>query len=150
VKGAPVVLRVLPALVELGLLVFCLIDCIQQPDVAIRNLPKWGWVVLIILVPLVGSIAYLVAGRPAATYGPPRRVPWPTGQTAGFPEYERPPRGPDDDADYLRSLRRVDNEHEAMLRKWEDDLRRREDQLNTGESPDSPAGDQPESEPPAR
>lgn len=122
--------RVLPALVELGLLVFCLIDCIQQPDGAIRNLPKWGWVVLIIFVPVIGSIAYLVAGRPTATsYGPARRAAWPATQTSGFPEYERPPRGPDDDADYLRSLRRVDNEHEAMLREWEDDLRRREEQL---------------------
>ena len=124
-------IRVLPAVVELGLLIFCLIDCIQQPDEAIRNLPKWGWVVLIIIVPLIGSIAYLVAGRPQRSgYATPRRqVPWPSTRTAGFPEYERPPRGPDDDDEYLRNLSRVNRDDERMLRDWEADLRRREEQL---------------------
>jgi hypothetical protein len=145
------VLRVLPAVVELGLLVFCLIDCVQQPDEAIRNLPKWGWIVLIIFIPLVGSIAYLVAGRPTATtYGGPRRnVPWPSTQTAGFPEYERPPRGPDDDPDYLRSLRRADQEHEAMLRSWEENLRRREEQLKNGDAAEGESGDQRKEPPPS-
>ena len=57
-------LRVLPTLIELGLLLYCLIDCIQAPEGTVRNLPKWAWIILIILVPLIGPLAYLFAGRP--------------------------------------------------------------------------------------
>ena len=32
-------LRALPGLIELGLLIYGLIDCIQTPDGAVRNLP---------------------------------------------------------------------------------------------------------------
>lgn len=119
-------LRYLPVLIELGLLVYCLIDIIQTPEGEVRNLPKFGWIVLLILVPIIGGIAWLVAGRPVA---PRRAVAWPAGPTAGFPEYERPVRGPDDDTEYLAGLDRADREHEETLRKWEADLKRREQRL---------------------
>jgi hypothetical protein len=76
------------ALVELGLLVFCLVDCVQTPRASVRTLPKLVWVLLIVVFPLVGSIAWLVAGR-AERRGRP-----PGGRT----------RGPDDDPDFLRGL----------------------------------------------
>jgi Phospholipase_D-nuclease N-terminal len=123
-------LRGLPVLIELGLLIYCLIDAIQTPAHEVRNLPKAAWVVLIVLVPLVGGIAWLVAGRPVG--GRARHVPWPSGPTAGLPEYERPRRGPvapDDDPAFLAQLRKVDDEHEQTLRRWEEDLRRREREL---------------------
>jgi hypothetical protein len=122
-------LRVLPELVWFGLLVFCLIDCVQTPDGDVRNLPKWGWILLMVLLPLVGSVAWLVAGRPERGAGRPARAPWPATRTAGFPEYERPPRGPDDDPEFLRGIKRADDDHEQVLRQWEEDLRRREEQL---------------------
>ncbi len=123
--------RGLPALIELGLLVYALIDCIQTPAEDQRNLPKPVWVLLVILVPVVGPIAWLVAGRPQRQA--PRNVPWPSGPTAGFPEYERPGRGrrsvaPDDDPDFLASIG-PDREREQLLDSWEADLRRREEQL---------------------
>ena len=55
-------IRYLPYLIEIALLVYCLIDCIQT-DVP-RNLSKTTWVFVIILLPVVGGIAWLVAGRP--------------------------------------------------------------------------------------
>jgi hypothetical protein len=129
------VVRALPELIELGLLIYCLIDCIQSPEGQIRNLPRWGWIILIIILPIVGPIAWLVAGRPLRT-APRRGVPWPSSRTAGFPEYERPPKGPDDDAEFLSDMKagmkRADDEHLDVLRKWEDDLRRREQQLKDG------------------
>ena len=85
--------RLLLALVQLGLLVYCLIDCIQTDTARVRNLPKPLWLLLIILLPLAGAVAWLVAGRPARQ----RRAP-------GGPRLQAP-RGPDDDPDFLRGLR---------------------------------------------
>jgi hypothetical protein len=116
--------RGLPLLIELGLLVYCLIDCVQTPDGAVRNLPKWAWIVLILLFPFVGGIAWLVAGRPQRSGA--------SGYVSGYPEYlRRRPGGsaPDDDPEFLRELGRVNSEHESTLKKWEQDLQRREEEL---------------------
>lgn len=119
------VTRGLPVLLEVGLLVFCLIEAIQTPADEIRGLGKGYWILLIIVFPIVGGIAWLVAGRPV------RRAPasgWRPG--SGFPEYERSrrsaPLGPDDDPEFLREIRKVDQEQEETLKKWEADLKRRE------------------------
>ena len=136
--------RGLPLLLEIGLLVYCLVDCIQTPADAQRNLPKWGWLVLILLLPLIGSIAWLVAGRPDRRAA--RNVPWPATATAGFPEYERPrgPRGgrataPDDDPAFLAGLS-AQREDEQRLKAWEESLRRREEELKRPASPPDDAG----------
>ncbi|MFN8074905.1 MAG: PLD nuclease N-terminal domain-containing protein [Kineosporiaceae bacterium] len=124
--------RGLPLLLEIGLLVFCVVDCVQTPAEATRNLAKGWWLVLIVVMPLVGGIAWLVAGRPqrAAASG----APWPSTRTAGFPEYERPgrsraPLAPDDDPEFLAQISRVDREQERTLGQWEADLLRREEEL---------------------
>jgi hypothetical protein len=123
------VLRVLPFIIEIGLLVYCLIDCIQTDSVLVRNLPKGGWILLIVVLPLVGGIAWLVAGRPERA-ARTSAAPWPSTATAGFPEYERPrPLGPDDDPDFRAAERESDRRHEQMLRDWEAQLRAREQGL---------------------
>jgi hypothetical protein len=127
------VIRYLPFLIEIALLVYCLIDCIQT-DVP-RNLSKTTWVFVIILLPVVGGIAWLVAGRPE--HRPARNVPWPSTQTAGFPEYERPRRSsPDDDPEFLAGMRTSDDKHEQMLKDWEAQLRDREHKLKADEPRD--------------
>lgn len=120
-------LRVLPALIELGLLVYALIDCIQTPEASVRNLPRWGWLILIILIPYIGPVAWLFAGRPLRSGAAQRGGPWPSGGSggsrgpgsgpgygpAGGPGGRRPPgpaRGPDDDPDFLRGLGRKDDD----------------------------------------
>jgi Phospholipase_D-nuclease N-terminal len=126
----------LPVLIELGLALFCLIDCIQSSDDAVRNLPKWAWIVLILLFPFVGAIAWLVAGRPFRDPG--------NGRPTGYPEYARAARrpsrpvAPDDDPDFLWELGRVNTEHEQTLKQWEADLARREQELRRREE-DPPA-----------
>ena len=132
-------IRALIPFVDLALLVFCLIDCIQADPAAIRNLPKGGWIVLILLFPLVGGIAWLVAGRPVGAG--PRRVPWPSTATAGFPEYERPRQvAPDDDPTFLAGLAASNAEHEKMLRDWEEQLRERERRLAEPDDETPPTG----------
>ena len=119
----------LPYIIELALLVYCLIDCIQTDSLLVRNLSKSLWVFVIIVVPIVGSIAGLVAGRPESS-SRGRQVPWPSTQTAGFPEYERPrAASPDDDAEFLAAMRASDKSHEQMLAEWERQLREREAKL---------------------
>jgi hypothetical protein len=137
-QGTSTVLRIAPFIIELALLIYCLIDLIQTPDAEVRNLPKLVWFLLILVIPLVGGIGWLVAGRPQR--GAARQVPWPSTQTAGFPEYERPSvRGPEDDPDFLRELKRGNDEQEQLLGLWEEDLRRREEQLRP---PSDPAPEQ--------
>jgi phospholipase D-like protein len=127
------VIRAVPALVELGLLIFCLIDCIQTESVLVRNLPKGLWILLIIFVPVIGSIAWLVAGRTWDPYAGRGQVPWRATQTAGFPEYERPGNAGVDAIDerLRRDQERVDREHEEALRRWEENLRQRERRLSS-------------------
>ena len=124
-------IRLLPYAIELALVIFCLIDCVQSDEHRIRNLPKWAWVVVIILLPIVGAVIWLFAGRPTrASAG--RAAPSPSGKGTGFPEYQRPPsrpRAPDDDPEFLRSLKKRNTEHEDLLRKWEEDLKKREDDI---------------------
>jgi hypothetical protein len=52
----------LPAL-DIALLVFALVDIITRSDDQIRHLPKVGWIIIVILLPLAGSIIWFVAGR---------------------------------------------------------------------------------------
>ncbi|RSM80666.1 hypothetical protein DMH04_29475 [Kibdelosporangium aridum] len=95
------------SIVVMGLWIFCLVDVITTVDGTTRNLPKMGWLFIVLLLPLIGSILWLVAGRPERVGGgggqyrqaPPSR----------FPEYDRPGRhvatNPDDDEEFLRKCR---------------------------------------------
>jgi hypothetical protein len=94
-------------LVELCLLVYCVLNIVTTPESEIRNLPKLVWLILVVVLPLVGGIAWLVGGRPMAAQRP-GGLPY-KGNTGRFPEYERPGRAvaqnPDDDEAFLRGLR---------------------------------------------
>jgi hypothetical protein len=138
--------RSLQYVIPVALLIYALIDCIQTDAVLIRNLPKTIWIFMIILIPVIGPIVWLVAGRPQPDQRR-RPVPWPSTATAGFPEYERPrpPRGPDDDAAFLSRLGGPDPEKEELLARWEAQLREREERLRQapgddaeGRAPDGP------------
>lgn len=125
-------LRFLPYLLVLALWIWAFIDCLLTPEEEVKHLPKVVWILIILLFGevLVGPVAWVAAGRNRG--GAARRqAPWPSG-TAGYPEYERPQRrvlAPDDDPEFLASLKRHNEQHEDMLKKWESDLRRREEEL---------------------
>lgn len=98
---------------QLVLLVLALISCLSAERV--RRLPRAAWVLVILLVPIVGAVAYLLAGRPA---------PGGSGGSPARPFGPRPrPSSPDDDPDFLRTLdadqARRDRE---LLDQWERDL----------------------------
>ena len=52
------------AIITLALMIFSIIDCSRTAENNIRSLPKWAWLVIIIFVPAIGSIAWIIAGRP--------------------------------------------------------------------------------------
>jgi hypothetical protein len=92
-----------------ALWVYCLLDVIMTDESRIRNLSKGTWVFIVLVTSVVGSVAWLVAGRPE---GPARGLPYKgsTGRpTSAYPEYDRPGRfvatSPDDDEAFLRQVR---------------------------------------------
>ena len=91
----------------------------------LRNLPKVVWVLIVVLLPTVGSIAWLVAGRP----WDPQPNMAPTGVGRQFPEYDRPGRhvaqSSDDDEEFLRQVRA---RAEEQRQRAAEERRRREEQ----------------------
>ena len=71
--------------------IYTLVDCARTDETQIRNLPKWAWILIIILIQILGPIAYWAAGRP--------KVPRLSG---GRPKRRILP--PDDDPEFLRRL----------------------------------------------
>ncbi|HEX2316091.1 MAG TPA: PLDc N-terminal domain-containing protein [Thermomonospora sp.] len=93
-------LYVLLGLITVGVWLFCLFDVLTTDENDVRLLPKFGWFLLVLLGFLVGSALWLLAGRPRVPAGPSGpRPPSPGPRPA-------PPRGPDDDPDFLRGLDR--------------------------------------------
>jgi hypothetical protein len=126
-------------LIVLGLWIFCLLDVISTDEYACRNLGKTMWVLLVLFFPLIGSIAWLVAGRPQsdATSSMPYKG---NHGHPSFPEYDRPGRAmatnPDDDEAFLRGLRERAEEQrrtyrEKQRRELQDQQRR---ELEEGDS----------------
>lgn len=61
---------VLLALVSIVLMVVCLVDALSADDSRVRRLPRPGWVVLVLFLPLLGPLAWLALGRPVAGAAP--------------------------------------------------------------------------------
>jgi Phospholipase_D-nuclease N-terminal len=127
-------LGVLFVLFAVGVWAYCLIDAIMTPPEQLRSLTTMSWALLITVLPVIGAIAWLLAGRPDRSWrtptmpqhlaGMPRLGPQqairrhPAGR-AVEPDADRqpeswdcpvvsstPPIGPDDDPEFLRELER--------------------------------------------
>lgn len=91
--------------VLLVLWVFCVFDCITSDEARVRSLPKLVWLLIVLLLPDIGSILWLVAGRPSSAA---RSLPY-KGNTGSRAGSGRPSRAmavhADDDDAFLRGLR---------------------------------------------
>ncbi|MFG2849119.1 PLD nuclease N-terminal domain-containing protein [Streptomyces mirabilis] len=123
-------LRYLPFLLVLALWIYSFIDCLNTPEEEVRGLPKVVWVIVILLFGevLVGPIAWLVAGKVGR--GPTRGVTPSEWHREQRPQYV----APDDNPEFLNSLSTEpapskNVKDEALLKDWEADLRRREEEL---------------------
>ena len=85
-----------------GLTLYTLLDAVRTPAHEARTLPKWLWVIVTLLFPVVGPIMWLILGRPKAQ--PAAGTPRPGfGQRRGTPAPSVS--SPDDDEEYLRWLK---------------------------------------------
>ncbi|MEU7383838.1 MULTISPECIES: PLD nuclease N-terminal domain-containing protein [unclassified Streptomyces] len=118
--------------VPLALTIFAFIDCLNTPEDEAKHLPKVAWVFIILLFPIVGSIAWLAAGKD--------RRPPANGRTPS--EWHRNQRleyvAPDDNPAFLQSLAEENKKDEDLLKNWEADLRRREEELRRKENGEEP------------
>ncbi|WGJ88213.1 PLD nuclease N-terminal domain-containing protein [Gordonia sp. SMJS1] len=93
-------------LIYLVILVIALIDIITTDDTAVRGLPKFAWVILVVMLPLVGALVWLAVGRPTADERPRRQH---ASAASEFPEYDHPgryiPQDPEADREFLQQLR---------------------------------------------
>jgi hypothetical protein len=66
------------------LTVFAIVDCALTERSRVRVLPKWAWILIALVLPIIGPLLWLVVGRGPARRRPTTRV-----------------IGPDDDPSFL-------------------------------------------------
>lgn len=120
---------------------YCIYDVIRTDEKSVQNLPKMIWLLIVIVIPSIGSIAWLLLGRPSAAALRPgarlaRSRPEAPPPTAPI---EQGMSGEEHQAKREEALRKYNEEREAKLREQEEQLRRREEELRRRETEDGPA-----------
>jgi hypothetical protein len=87
-------MRYLPVILMVVLAIYCWVEIAMSDPTQVRQLPRSLWA-LIVFAPVVGPVMWLVFGRP-------------NGSEVPAPAPRPRPRqvAPDDDAEFLRTLRR--------------------------------------------
>lgn len=126
----------------LALTIYSLLDCARTPDESMpARMPKLLWVVIIVMVTVIGPIAWIIVSRVKAAEdrdGAVEPTVWSSKDGTRFRRAERPrPVAPDDDPEFLRGL--------------EQDIRRKRHHGNKGDAGDTDSGasgspDSPEDE----
>ena len=83
-------LRVVLILLALAVYIWFIVDVLRTPASMTRTLPKFVWLLIVVLLPLLGGVLWLLAGRPRPERG--RRF------------RRRGPVAPDDNPAFLREL----------------------------------------------
>jgi hypothetical protein len=121
------------AVVGVGFLVlwiYCIYDVITTADAIIQHLPKAVWIIIVVLLPDLGSLLWLGLGRPRIwarrAHDPTYRGARPSGLYAGGSDGELTGANP------IVQYR----EEQARLRLREEQLNRREEELRRREQGD--------------
>ena len=115
----------------LALTIYSLLDCARTPEESMpARMPKLLWIVIIVMVSVIGPIAWIIVSRVKAAEdrdGAVEPTVWSSKDGTRFRRAERPrPVAPDDDPEFLRGL--------------EQDIRRKRHHGNKGDAGDG-AGD---------
>jgi len=129
----------------LALWIYCIFDVIASEDVLIRSLPKGMWLLIVIFLPDIGSLAWLLLGRPLyagwrpgdTTRRPPKRVIGPEDRL-DFPTGPVRPPAPPPPVEPPRPQPKPLGSREDELAAWEEQLRRREEELRRREQGEDP------------
>lgn len=81
--------RVLVIVIAALLTIYCVVEVAQADPDEVRALPRWMWATIIIVLPVIGAIAWLLWGRP---------------RRSQIDRSKYRPIAPDDDPDFLRGL----------------------------------------------
>lgn len=99
-------------IVAVTFMIYSLVDTILRPASLVRALPKWLWIVLVLVIPVLGGVLWFLIGRGQRVRNDGRAL------------------GPDDDPDFLGQLGR-----EATTDEHIRDLERRLAEIDS-EQPD--------------
>ena len=113
----------------IALWLYCIFDVIATDEALMRSLPKMAWLFIVIVIPDIGSIAWLALGRP-------QFAGWRPGDTEGRPT--RRVVGPEDRPDFSPGSG-SGSADAGRLQAWEDDLHRREQELRRQKPEDPPS-----------
>ena len=116
----------------IALWLYCIFDVIATDEILVRSLPKMAWLFIVIILPDIGSIAWLALGRP-------QFAGWRPGDTEG--RQTRRVVGPEDRPDFSPGPGSSSGSGPAdasRLQAWEADLQRREQELRRQKPEDPP------------
>jgi len=113
-----------------GFWVFCIIDVATTDKTAVRNLPKWAWLLIVVVLWALGGLGWWLLGRPhrahsdAGSGGGREHYPVGRAPRAQNPRRSRQaPERPEDEA----VIRARIEERDRQLARWaEEDRRKRE------------------------
>lgn len=125
-------MRAVVIVLVLALTIYSLLDCARTPEESMpARMPRFLWIILIVLFPTVGPIAWIIVSRVKAAEergGVVEPTVWSSKEGTQFRRAERPRAlGPDDDPEFLRNLER--------------DIRRRREQDQNNKDGEEPAPD---------
>lgn len=129
--------RVILLMLGLALILYALLDCVRTPqDSMPGKLPKILWILLILLIPPIGPIAWIIVSRVAAAEAKGGRIEpnlWSSSDginlTFGKDKPAPAPQAPDDDPEFLeevsRKLRAKQREEYELKKREQQDAQAR-------------------------
>ncbi|CAM3729794.1 PLD nuclease N-terminal domain-containing protein [Isoptericola cucumis] len=96
--------RVVLPLLVLGLALYALLDLSASKEEDRGGLPRWLWVVIIVLLPVFGALAWIVVKHSSRRAPGSRGGSGRPGRPGGGPRRPSGPIAPDDDPDFLWKL----------------------------------------------
>lgn len=111
------------SLITLGAMVYALVDLIMRDESQVKHLPKFGWILLVVFLPLIGTILWFTLGREYAPRGAGVNGFTPAGRA---PEPPYVPPVPRDTRSTEEQLADLDREIEYYEKRAELERRKRE------------------------
>lgn len=125
------------SLLVIALMVGAMVDIIRRDDAQVRFLPKMAWVIIVILLPLIGSLLWFAIGREYSEAG--LRIP--RMRPAARPAARRPEPAPAPSVDTRSTEQQIadlDREIEEWRLRQEIEKRRRESGDSSSGTADAP------------